>query len=239
MNHVLTSVEAQEARQLVARLAELLKEGTGTLAPVPSPAPPERALTLRLTPADFAAAAARLGCVLPAIYAADEVESGGEGFDDNGLLTVLYEPHVFSRETKRRFDDTHGGVSYAKWKTKPYPTGTLEERNKANWAKILYAAKLDETAAYRSASYGRFQVMGFNHAVCGFPTVGAFVAAMKTGEAAHLEAFVAYVIGNHLDDELRALAWRPFAAGYNGPGAADVYAGKLARAFAKHSGSHA
>lgn len=234
MSVALTAQEAAEARGLIARLGVLLKEREAAPAPPSTPAQSAR-IPGALTAADYQRAAERLRCDLPAIYAVDEVESGGVGFDANGLLTVLFEPHVFSRLTDHRFDSTHGGVSYRKWKTKPYPTGTLAERNKANWAKILYAAKLDEGAAFESASYGRFQVMGFNHGICGFPTVQGFVEAMKAGEGAHLDAFVQYVIGNHLDDELRAHAWEPFAAGYNGPGQAKAYAAKLVTAYRRRS----
>lgn len=192
-----------------------------------------------LTPQDYQEAAERLRVPLATVYAVDEVESGRDGgFDSLGRCTILYEPHVFSRETEHRFDATQGGVSNPKWKGVPYPTGSEDERNAANWAKLEYAAKLPgaEVAAYRSASYGRFQVMGFNHQICGFATVAEFVSAMQRSERDHLMAFIAYVEKRNLGRYLQAGNWEAFAAGYNGTGQAKAYGAKIAAAVRKHGG---
>lgn len=222
-----------EARQIVARLGVLLAEPKA--APEPAPAPAASPVAPPVEP-DFNAAAGRIGCDVAAIRAVDEVESAGSGFGRDGRPTVLYEPHVFSRLTHHRFDATQGGVSYPHWGEKPYPKGTAAERQKANWDKIAYAARLDHAAAYQSASYGRFQIMGFNFADCGFADVDAFVAAMSAGVGAQLEAFVRLILTWRLDDELRDRRWVDFARRYNGPRHADHdYAGRLARAYEKWS----
>jgi hypothetical protein len=228
VNHVLTSEEAAEARRLIARLGVLL--GTGAALPAPAAAPVAAARE-GLNDQDFADAAQLLRCDVAAIRAVDEVESNGKGFGPDGRPIILFEPHVFSRLTGHRFDATHGGVSYAKWGAKPYKK-TQAER----WDQLLYAAKLDEAAAYKSASYGRFQIMGFNHAACALPTVQEFVAAVKRSERDQLQAFCQFVIFNHLDDEIREHRWTDFAARYNGPQhAKHDYAGRLAAAHARFS----
>lgn len=191
-----------------------------------------------LTESDHAAAAARLGVSVPVIKAVAEVESGRDGgFDSKGRPTVLFEPHKFSEFTGHRFDETHGGVSYKQWKTRPYPTGTADERNDANWAKIDYAARLPgaRDAAYRSASYGRFQIMGFNWKVCGYPSLDAFLDAMRRSEGDHLQAFCGYIETNNLAPYLKARDFVAFAAGYNGKGQAEAYGAKIAAAFARLS----
>ncbi len=158
--------------------------------------------------------------------AVNSVESNGHGFAADGRVIILFEPHVFSRLTGHRYDATQGGVSYPVWGTKPYP-----KTQAARWDQLLYAANLDHDAAYQSASYGLFQIMGFNFAAAGFASVAAFVAAMAQGEREQLMAFVAFVTANHLAPALRAKNWAAFATGYNGPGQVDAYSAKLATAY--------
>ena len=56
-----------------------------------------------LTSADFARAAAALGCVPAAVRAVVEVESKG-GFLPDGRVRILFERHKFSAFTGRAFD---------------------------------------------------------------------------------------------------------------------------------------
>ena len=212
MTVALTAEEAAEARSLIARLGVLLAERDV------APAPPEPADKGALTLADFEAAATIIGCDVATIRAVWEVESNGQPFGFDGRPTILFEPHVFSRETGHRFDKTHGGVSYPRWGQKPYPRGTAAERHTANWDKVIYAARLDRDAAYRSASYGAPQIMGFNFADCGFADVHAFVAAMSESAGAQLRAFLALIQAWKLDDEMRERRWADLARRYNGPG---------------------
>lgn len=227
----------KEVLEAIERAETALKEARSLLTSSSAQATMTVAPSLVLSPADYLEAATRLKVPIATVQAVDDVESGRDGgFDSLGRCTVLFEPHVFSRETGHRFDATHGGVSYSKWKTKPYPTGDEDTRNKKNWDKIEYAAKLDHKAAYRSASYGRFQVMGFNHKICGFDDIDAFVAAMKRSERDHLMAFIAYVEHNDLARHLRNRDWVAFATGYNGEGQAQLYGSRIAAAVTRRGG---
>jgi hypothetical protein len=88
-----------------------------------------------------------------------------------------------------------------------------------------------------SASYGKFQIMGFNFAVAGFLNVEDFYKSMQVSEGEQLNAFCHYVIGNSLDDELRNRKWAAFALRYNGPGyKKNQYDTKLAQAYKKFAG---
>ena len=62
----------------------------------------------------FAEAAQALGCDVAAVRAVAEVESRGSGFDAQGRPTILYERHVFSRNTapKGKFDAQAPDISF-------------------------------------------------------------------------------------------------------------------------------
>jgi hypothetical protein len=172
-----------------------------------------------LTPEDFSAAAQQLRCTVAVMRAVAAVESRGAGFDAQGRPVILFERHIFWRETK----GAHGLNALSN----PSPGGYTKAREHERLGRAI---ALDEEAALRSTSWGMFQLMGFNHAACGFGSVQAFVAAMHHSERAQLLAFVAFVIHAGLDGHLRRQQWALFAAGYNGKAyAKNHYDTKLAR----------
>lgn len=183
----------------------------------------------KLTLNDFQAAAKKLNTGVAEIRAVAEVESRGEAFYSDGFPVLLFERHVFHRQTDGRFDKKYPEISNAK--PGGYGRAGTNQRRKFN-----LAFSLDKEAAMKSASFGKFQIVGFNYEVCGFSSVGKFVDAMKESEAAQLHAFVNFVIGNNLAGYLRNHNWAKFAAGYNG---ADYkkndYDVKLANAYRKFS----
>lgn len=177
-------------------------------------------------PGPWLAAAAELGCELAAIRAVAEVESRGAAFLPSGRPPVLFERHVFHRLTGGRFDAQAPGVSAAK-------AGGYGAGGEAQHARLAEAMRLDREAALKAASWGRFQIMGFNAALCGWEDVESFVADLCDDEAAQLDAFAGFVRGARLDRHLRAKDWAGFARGYNGPGyARNRYDAKLAEAYA-------
>lgn len=187
---------------------------------------------LQLTDSDFDRAANALGVSVPAIKAVAEVESRGEGFLDTGEPKILFEPHIFSRLTGGVYDKSHPDISYPKWKSGAY--GPIS----AQHGKLQRAAALDRDAAMQSASWGLFQVMGFNWKAAGFKSLQAFVNAMYKGVDGHMDALVGFISGDH--DMLRALQnlrWGDFARLYNGPGyKANRYDEKMAASYRKHGG---
>jgi hypothetical protein len=213
----------------------------------PAPASP-----IGLTESDFRWAAAELGCSYATIRAVDEVESSGGGFEparaavlaldgEGGFLSseflpkILFEAHKFARHTDGRFNTNHPDISSARWNRALYKGGQDE------YGRLHRAMQLDQSAALKSASVGRYQILGENHRLAGFGTVQAFWDAMMASERRHLEAFVAFVKGAGLVDELRRISGDPgdcddFAAGYNGPAyEAHGYHRRLAAAHAKWS----
>lgn len=181
--------------------------------------------------ADRLLAAERLGVTRKHINAIETVESGGTSFDNSGRPIILPEPHIFYRLTSGRFGVSD--FSYPKWGARPYPPSY-----DARWQLLATMAERDEDAALQSASWGLFQVMGFHWKVCGYDNPQGFAAGMTANEDDHLEAMVAFILSENLDDELRACrgndpdSCRAFCRGYNGPGyASHGYHTKFARAL--------
>lgn len=167
--------------------------------------------TMGLSEEDYQNAATRLSAEVAAIKAVAQVETMGKAFDDNGRPTILFERHHFHRHTGGKYDATNPTISNA--------TAGGYGKFSAQYDKLEEAYKLDEEAALKSASWGRFQIMGSNHAASGFDTVRAFVLAMTRSEAAHLDAFVSFVDSNKTRVKaLRDKDWATFAKMYNGAG---------------------
>jgi hypothetical protein len=179
---------------------------------------------------DFVDAAALLECEVAAVKAVCEVESPRGGFNPDGSPTSLFEGHQFYRYTKGRFAQSHPNLCYPSWDRTQYGKDWQVEKDRLN-----RAIALDRTAALMSASFGRFQVMGFNFSLVGFTNVEAFYQAMQVSEGEHLKAFCEYVIHSGLKDEIQRKDWAGFARGYNGPGyQKNQYDLKLAKAYAKY-----
>ncbi|RYF49797.1 MAG: N-acetylmuramidase family protein, partial [Cytophagaceae bacterium] len=137
--------------------------------------------------------------------------------------------HVFSRLTNHKYDSSNRDVSSRTWNPKLYP-GSQSGR----WNQLLKASALDVDAALSAASYGAFQILGSNFAVCGYQTVWDFVYAQAQTEREQLLAFMDFCNGNKLTPALKAGNWAAFARGYNGPAYAEnQYDKKLAAAYAK------
>lgn len=182
-----------------------------------------------ISEAQFKLAATELGCSVAAVKAVAEVESRGNGFDPDGFPKTLFEGHWFHRYTKGKFGASHPHLSYPKW-TKQFYGKTWQ----AEKARLAEATSLDRTSALMSASWGGFQIMGFNFAHCGYKTVQAFVNDMTKSDDAQLAAFVMLIKSFGLADELQNLDFAGFAYRYNGVEyQKNDYDGKLTRAYNK------
>jgi hypothetical protein len=160
---------------------------------------------------DIDALAARLGCSAKQVLAVSRVESGGAGFDDQGRPKILFERHLFHRITAGK----HGIASFSN----PKGGGYAED----SWRKLTEAACKDAAAAFSSASWGKFQVLGLHWKTLGYASPIEMAHSAVESEAAHYEMLARYIEHNGLKDEMRALSTNPetcrgFAAGYNGPG---------------------
>lgn len=189
----------------------------------------------RLTEADFNAAADTLHLPLAVLQAVAEVESKGQGFLPDGRPVMLFERHIFWRQLKQ-----HGLDAAALASAYPgvigltpggYQGGIIE------YERLAMAQQIHEAAAYESASWGAFQVMGFHWKALGYASVEDFVRCMQHSERDHLDAFVRYL--NYQPALIKALQhqqWADFARGYNGPSfARHAYDIKLAQAWTSYA----
>jgi hypothetical protein len=165
---------------------------------------------LDLTDADYDDAAAELGVEVEAIKAVAQVETAGDAFEARGRPRILFERHHFHRHTSGQFDASNPIIS----NSQRGGYGQFSEQ----YEKLEEAYALDQEAALKSASWGRFQIMGSNHRAAGFATVTQFVTALTQSESAHLRAFVSFVKSNAgMLDALQKKDWAGFARRYNGP----------------------
>lgn len=184
-----------------------------------------------VTPTDIALIAARLGGTARQVGAVAKVESAGGGWDDAGRLKCLYERHYFWKRLRIKIpllsDPTPGG----------YTIDADRDGINDSWEKVADAAMRNPVAAFESASFGKFQIMGAWAAKLAYANAIEFVWALTRSEAAHYEALARYIEVNGLKPAFQALSTNPetcrkFAAGYNGSRyAKGNYHGKLAAAM--------
>lgn len=163
-----------------------------------------------VTNADVAIFAERIGCTTQQLRAVAKVESGGAAFDADGHPKILFERHYFHRLTEGRW-------SVANF-SNPKGGGYSED----SWEKLAQAACRDPWAAFQSASWGRFQIMGAHWKALGYASPLEMAWTMREGEAGHYDALVRFVKANGLSDEMACISTDPkdneaFASKYNGP----------------------
>lgn len=190
-----------------------------------------------ITQQAFSNAATLLGVNPAVIKAVAEVESSGEGFLPTGHPKILFEPHVFWQElVKRNISPSFilsnqpavADILYKNWKSGHYGTTSSQP------SRLDRAILINKDAALSSASWGKFQIMGYNWKLAGFATLDSFIAAMHIDEDQHLQAFINFVKSKGLVDELQRLDWAKFALGYNGTGYKEnKYDTKLQAAYNK------
>ena len=187
----------------------------------------------------YASAAWLLRCDVNAIRAVALIEAGVQGaFLPSGEPVILFERHVFQRLSKGRFQGAAvPGTVGEKWRLVSWPNPGGYGPYSVQPQRLQAAAALDRDAALKSASWGLFQIMGENHAACGYPELQRFITAMYRSVDDHLRAFVQFIRHDaRLVDAIRSKDWRTFARIYNGPAfESHNYDGRLAEAFAKLS----
>ena len=171
---------------------------------------------------------------LPLLWTVLAVESRGFGFLPDRRPKLLFERHIFHRETEGRFSTqapklsarTPGG----------YQGGGAEYERLAQALALCRSAGLGVEPALRSASWGLGQVMGFNAAVAGFEDAADMAAQMAAGEGAQLAGMANFMRSQGLERKLQARDWAGFAYGYNGRSyAVNQYHLKLRAAYEKFS----
>ena len=182
----------------------------------------------------YAECANMIGCELAAFKALKEVETGSmNAFIAPGKPSILFEGHIFWQRLQKRgknpkdYVNGNSDILYPSW-TKSHYVGGIKEYDRLEKAKAI-----DEVAALESASWGLFQVMGFNYAACGYSNVKDFVSALSTSADDQIRAAAKFVCSNSkLKNALISKDWAKVALYYNGPKYAEnKYDVKLRNAY--------
>ncbi|RVU04246.1 DUF3380 domain-containing protein [Novosphingobium umbonatum] len=180
----------------------------------------------KITPDQLKELATRLKVSVKQIAAVASVEAGGSGYDASGKPKILFERHKFYKLT--------GGI-YGETTFSNKAAGGYNENSWDKLAGAIGTGAVD--AAFMSASWGKFQVMGEYWDEFHFASPFAFAFSTVASEKAHYEMLANYVEVNHLQDEMAKLSTNPedcraFAKAYNGPAYVNFnYHSKLAQAM--------
>lgn len=181
-----------------------------------------------LTKDQITNSAAKVGLDYATVAAVASVETSGSGMcPQTNFPTILFEGHIFSRLTNHIYDSTNPTISYPKWTRQFYGKNQVEEN-----ARLQTAVKLNRDAALQSASYGLFQIMGFNFSDCGCSSIQEFVNKNCAGEQSQLDLFLVFIQKKGYVSFLKNQDWTSFAKNYNGPDfKLNNYDSKLAAAY--------
>jgi hypothetical protein len=170
-----------------------------------------------ITPAAIEDIANRLGVMGRQVRAVAKVESAGGGWNDQGQPKILWERHYFWKRIQ----------IVIPWISNPKGGDYTLDANKNgvndSWEKLCLAACRNPIAAFESASFGKFQIMGAHAKALGYPNALEFAYSMVSDEVAHYQALAAFVRSNGLIPAMKALSTNPetcrlFASRYNGAG---------------------
>lgn len=196
-----------------------------------------RACGERLADEDFESLALLLDCEAAALKAVQKVETGGRGgFFAEGKPAILFEGHIFWSQLKKRgidpqrFAAGNENILYPTWSRRHYMGGIGE------YERLEKARRINREAADASASWGMFQIMGFNYAACDEESVESFVTAMCESERKQLILSGRFIRKAGMLPALQAKNWAEFARRYNGPAyAQNMYDAKLAAAYRQYA----
>lgn len=175
---------------------------------------------------DITVFASRLDVSSKQLQAVATVESAGGGYTKTGLPKQLFERHWFHRLTNGEWSPS----IYSQSKRGGYSGSDT-------WERFRLALAKDPWAAFQSASWGKFQVMGFNWNDLGYPSPYAMVWTLAQSEADHYEMLARYIEFKKMRGAMQALSTNPetcreFARKYNGSAYAENdYHKKLAEAM--------
>lgn len=149
------------------------------------------------------------------------VESGTkDGFLDSGRPQILFEGHVMYRKLKKKYGKAVADQNCIDYPSVVYPTWdrSMYKGGEAEWDRLELACEIDRELAIQSASWGMFQIMGFNYKECGCAYIDRFVSRMSESHEEQLIMMVQFMFNTKCLKYLKEHNWREFAKRYNGPG---------------------
>lgn len=179
---------------------------------------------------DIALLADEIGCHPADLEAIAIVESNGFGWFKDGRMKILFEKHWFYKnlDGAKRTKAVNAGLARKGW-VSPANGGYKDQSNAdARYRLLAKAMEIDEEAALRSISMGKFQIMGFNYALCGFVSAKHMWRQFLDSEVHQLHAFANFLEGKNLWGALRNRDFGTIESVYNGGGLNGRYAEKMA-----------
>ncbi|WP_353640752.1 N-acetylmuramidase domain-containing protein [Mesorhizobium sp. WSM2239] len=170
--------------------------------------------TNRLSLVDYRLCAGQYNVETALVQAVVKVEAGTAGFWNSGEIKLLYEGHIAYKETSGalRAKLVKAGLAWKNWGDKAYGKAT-QSRDR-----LRKAIEIAGDRAYRWASYGLGQIMGFNAELCGYVSAKAMFDKFLKGEPHQLDGMMRFIKASNLLAPMRAKDWHKFARGYNGSG---------------------
>lgn len=177
-----------------------------------------------------------LGVEVAILKAIHSVETSGASYIASGYPALLFEAHIFYRELKGVGKNpdilmtTHPGIISKSWNRKLYKGGQGEvPRIKEAWT-------ISPKAALMSASFGAFQICGFNYSLCGCKDVFDFYKEMWLSEEGQLKLLAGFLKGSGIVPYMKTKNFKEIARRYNGGGyAQNKYDIKLQNAYTKYT----
>jgi hypothetical protein len=178
---------------------------------------------------DLARLAIDLGCHPAVLGAISIVESSGFGWAKDGRMKILNEKHWFYKLLKggQRTEAVKMGLARKNW-ISPRNGGYKEQNTTDKKYRILAKSiAINEDAAFQSISMGKFQIMGFNHKICGFSSAKKMFDAFTDTEVNQLKALSNFLIAKRLQNALKNEDFERIEQVYNGGGLNGKYAARM------------
>lgn len=180
--------------------------------------------------------AKNLGVEVAMIKAIYSVESSGASYLASGYPALLFEAHIFYRELKKigknpeTLIKNHPSILSKTWNKNLYKGGQREvPRINEAWA-------ISPGTALMSASFGAFQICGFNYKLCGCKNVYEFYREMWISEERQLELLGKFLKGLGIVPYMKSKNFSEIARRYNGSGyKQNKYDTKLKNAYLRYT----
>lgn len=176
------------------------------------------------------------------VLAVLHIESGGRGWGPDGRMMIRFENHLF-----RQFLG-NDGLFHAHFAFDPNVVWqghffrrdgdwqACHQHQGGEWEVLEFARGLSDEGALMSISMGMPQIMGFNHALIGYPSVREMFDRFTTDIRYQILGMFDFVRGSGdtspMLEALRMRNYEAFATGYNGSGQAVFYGGLIRGAVA-------
>lgn len=188
------------------------------------------------TAQDYTELAKRLKVPESYVRAVAEVETRDHAFLVTGKTTILFERHKFDSLLSKALKKQHVLARLLKQLAiegnaqdvlalirKRHPnicssTAGGYLGGAKEWERLELARSFDQDAAFESASWGRFQIMGFNHKLAGYPSAVAMALDYEHSEKNQLKSLATFIENQpNMHSALKRRDFAEFAKLFNGP----------------------